>query len=198
MLVGTLFNGDAVVAQKVSPTCPPDTQPNNQTTFDIRFDNPNLPPWTRFDVRPISGTVISSPLPDPKVVLFSSEADRFSVPLVLPGLSISTKDVLFGFEVRNQTNTTYPGVQFCGAVYDQSGNIVFVSSGEVLERTSTGGVAPATLAPQQLTSIFGIARNVPVGPVQIRGWLWFGSKTDPTSAFAFVSTGLVTIQTISP
>src|SRR5439155_3586952 len=38
MLVGTLFNGDAVVAQKVSPTCPPDTQPNNQTTFDIRFD----------------------------------------------------------------------------------------------------------------------------------------------------------------
>src|ERR1700674_4897725 len=71
MLQGTLYDAsDNVVAQKTAPTCPPDTQPNQQTIFDIRFDNPNVPPWTRFDVRPISGKAQASLLPDLQLVLF--------------------------------------------------------------------------------------------------------------------------------
>src|SRR6185295_19190946 len=44
MLRGTLYDDqNNVVAQKDSPTCPPDSQPNSQIIFDIRFDNPNVP-----------------------------------------------------------------------------------------------------------------------------------------------------------
>src|SRR5262249_37377550 len=115
----------------------------------------------------------------------------------IPGFPVTDKDVLFVFDVRNQTNNTYDGVQMCAAVLDQSGNFVLVTSDELVQRAS-GGVVPAKLGPQALGSVFGIAKNVPKGPVQVRAWLWFGTKGAPTSQFQYVTTGLVTIQTISP
>ncbi len=198
MLQGTLHDAnDNVVAQKTAPTCPPDTQPHEHTIFDIRFDNPNVPPWTRFDVRPISGSAQASPLPNPKVVLFSSDAIRFTVPPAIPGFPITDKDVFFAFDVRNQSDNTYAGVQGCAAVYDQAGNVVFVDSAEVVQENPDKSVVPATLGPQRLTSIFWLAKDVPKGPIQVRAWLWFGPKGASTSPYQFVSTGMITIQALA-
>ncbi len=197
-VLGTLFDANNnVVAQKVAPTCPPDLQGNTEISFDIRFDNPSLPPWTRYEVRPISGVTLSSPLPDPHVVLFHADAARFVVPPVIPGFPITDKDVLFAFELRNQTDTAYDGAQMCAAVLDQAGNFVLVTSDELVSRTASGGVTPAIIGPQALGTVYGIARNVPKGPVQVRAWIWFGQKGAPTSQYQYVTTGLVTIRTIS-
>jgi hypothetical protein len=199
MLQGTLLDDAGnVVATKTAPTCPPDTQPHQQTVFDIRFDNPNVPPWTHFEVRPISGKALGAPLPDPKVVLQFADAIRYTSPIVLPGFEISTKDVRFAFQLRNQTNNTYAGVQGCAAVYDQHGNIVFVNSSEIIQINDDGSIGPATIDPQWLGDVFMIAKNVPVGPVQVRAWLWFGPKDAPTSQYQFVTTGMITIRPVTP
>jgi hypothetical protein len=34
--------------------------------------------------------------------------------------------------------------------------------------------------------------------VQVRAWLWFGAKDAPTSAWQFVQTPFITIETIRP
>jgi hypothetical protein len=199
MLQGTLYDANNnVVAQKTSPTCPPDTQPHQQTVFDIRFDNPNVPPWSRYEVRPISGKAQTSPLPDPKVVLFLAEAIRFTAPPLIPGLPITTKDVFFRFRLRNQSDNPYAGVQGCAAVYDQSGKVVFVKSTEIIQENADGSISPATLGPQWLGYVYMVAENVPVGPVQVRVWLWFGPKDAPTSQYQFMTTGMITIQAVTP
>lgn len=199
MLQGTLFDANGgVVAQKVAPTCPPDTQPHQQTTFDIRFDNPNVPPWTRFEARPISGKAQSSPLPDPQVVLFFSDAIRFTSPPLIPGLPISTKDVYFTFRLRNQSSNTYNGLQGCAAIFDSAGNVVFVTSEELTQQNTDGTIGPAVVGPQALGDVFMLAKNVPVGPVQVRVWLWFGPKGAPTSQYQFISTGMITIRPVTP
>ena len=200
ILQGTLFDAAGnVVATKTGPTCPPDTQPHQQTVFDLRFDNPNLPPWDHFAVAPIAGQALPAELPDPKMVLFFAEAIRFTAPIVLPGLTISDKDVYFGFDVRNQTDNTYSGgVQGCAAVYDQAGKVVFVVQKELLERTGPTSVGTVTVKPQELASVFMVAEDVPTGPVQVRAWLWLGPKGAPTSQYQFMSTQMMTIQSIHP
>lgn len=197
MLRGTLYDDAGnVVAQKDAPTCPPDTQPQNQTAFDIRFDNPGIPPWSRFTVQAVSGRALDAPLPDPDVVLFSSDAVRFEGVPPIPGLGITDNDVFFTFNVRNRSNNAYT-VQGCAAVYNQSGKVVFVKSTELIQRAPGGGIQPAVLVNVGVPgNVFMVARDVPKGPVQVRAWLWFGSKDAPTSGYQFVSTGLITIQTI--
>lgn len=199
MLRGTLLDDAGnVVATKDAPTCPPDTQPHQQTAFDIRFDNPSVPPWTHFNVRPISGKALEAPLADPKVTLQFADANRYTSPIVVPGLTISPKDVRLSFQLRNQTNNTYDGLQGCAAVIDQHGNFVFVVSKELLQQNEDGLLGPAVVGPQALGIVTMIAPDVPAGPVQVRAWLWFGKKGDPTSAYQFVATGLITLRSVAP
>jgi len=196
MLRGTLFDAAGnVLAVKDAPTCPPDTQPHHETTFDIRFDNPGIPPPARFDVRPISGRALDAPLPDPDVVVLEQAAIRFEGIPPIPGLPITDSDVLLEFGARNRSGHPLVGVQGCAAVYDQSGSVVFVSQGEVLELGPDGTPRPATMGSAAPVSIFMLAKDVPAGPVQIRAWLWFGAKGAPTSAYQFFETPLITIQT---
>lgn len=197
MLRGTLYDANNnVVASKDSPTCPPDTQPQQQTAFDIRFDNPGIPPYARFEVRPISGVTLEQALPSPDVVLFSSEAARFNGLPPIPGLPITDDDVFFSFTGRNRSNVTYDGVQGCSAVYDQSGNVIHVQSTELIQVDEAGNVTPATMDSAGPYRAFMIAEDVPKGPVQVRAWIWFGHKDDPTSQYGFVSTGMITIETV--
>ncbi len=200
VLEAKLFDaGGNIVATKSGPTCPPDSQPHQQTVFDLRFDNPTLPPWDHFAVAPIAGTALPSQLPDPKMVLFFAEAVRFTTPIMLPGLTISDKDVFFRFQVRNQTNNTYSGgLQGCAAIYDQAGKVVFVTQKEIIEQTGPTTIGPAVVHPQELASVFMVAENVPAGPVQVRAWLWLGPKGAPTSQYQFMATQMMTIQSIHP
>jgi hypothetical protein len=199
MLQATLYDAaNNIVATKTGPTCPPDSQPHQQTVFDLRFDNPNLPPWDHFAVAPVAGKAQPDLLPDPKMVLFFAEAVRFTSPIVLPGLTISDKDVYFEFEVRNQTNNTYNGVQGCSAVYDQAGNVVFVDQREITQQTGPNAIGPVTVLPQQHARVFMVAKDVPAGPVQVRAWLWLGPKGAPTSQYQFMSTQMMTIQSLHP
>ncbi|MBF6599330.1 MAG: hypothetical protein IVW36_02330 [Dehalococcoidia bacterium] len=195
MLRARLLDGQGnVVAQKDGPTCPPDAQPNQQTMFDLRFDNPNVPPHASYDVRPISGITLPQPLPRPQVVVLQTAAVRYETNP--PFSDLTNKDVLFAFNIRNQSDQSYSGIQGCTAVYDQSGNIVFGSSDELTQQSANGAPEPATLGPQNLVSVFMEAKDVPVGPVQVRAWLWFGPKGAPTSSVQFISTPFITIQTI--
>ena len=197
ILRGTLFDdAGSVVATKDAPTCPPDTQPQNQTAFDIRFDNPGIPAWSRFTVEAAAGRALDAARPDSDVVLFSSQAVRFQGVPPIPGLGITDNDVFLDFSARNRSDVPLP-IQGCTAVYDQSGKVVYVSSDEIVQRSATGGIEPAVLVNTgHPGDVFFVAKDVPQGPVQIRAWLWFGAKGAPTSSYQFVSTGLITIETI--
>jgi len=197
MLRGSLYDGAGnVLATKDAPTCPPDTQAHQQTTFDIRFDNPSIPPHASFDVRPISGVTLPEALPNPDVVLFFSEAARFENVPPIPGLGITDNDVLLTFNGRNRSGVTYEGVQGCSAVYDNQGNVIHVQSTELIQIDDAGNPSPATMDSAGPYTAFLIAEGVPKGPVQVRAWLWFGEKGAPTSQYQFVATPLITIRTI--
>jgi hypothetical protein len=199
MLRATLYDDQGnVVATKDAPTCPPDTQAHNQTMFDIRFDNPNVPPFARYDVRPISGQTLTAPLPDPDVVVLQTDAIRFVGIPPIPGLPITDKDVLLQFGVRNRSGQTIVGVQGCAAVYDQHGNVVAADTGELTELDENGFPRPAEFGSAAPASAFFIVRDVPAAPTQVRAWLWFGDKGAPTSAWQFFSTPMITIQTRKP
>ncbi len=198
MLRGTLFDAQGnVIAQKDAPTCPPDTQPHQQIIFDIRFDNPNVPPYARYDVHVVSGRALSAPLPDPDVVVLGTDAARFEGLPPIPGLGITSQDVLFAFDVRNRSGHPYTGVQGCAAVYDNTGKVIAAKSSELIQQDATGHIQTATLGFTAPETVFMIARDVPRGPVQVRAWLWFGDKGAPTSQYQFVPTPFITIQTIT-
>ncbi len=198
MLRGTLYDAaDNVIATKDAPTCPPDTQPNQQTAFDIRFDNPNIPPHARYDVRPISGVTLEQPLPSPDVVLLFSEAARYEGLPPIPGLGLTDDDVLFSFRGRNRSGNTYFGVQGCSAVYDNQGNVIHVESTELIQVGQDGYPEPATMDSAQPYTALMIAEGVPKGSTQVRVWLWFGPKDAPTSQWQFVATPMITIRTVT-
>jgi hypothetical protein len=46
--------------------------------------------------------------------------------------------------------------------------------------------------------VFMVAKDVPAGPVQVRAWLWLGPKGAPTSQYQFMSTQMMTIQSLHP
>ncbi len=196
MLRGTLFDANNnVIASKDSPICPPDLKPFSEAIFDIRFDNPGIPPHARFSVQAISGTALSAPKPNPDVVLFSAEAIRLENIPFAPGiLPFDSNDVLFGFEVRNRTNNSYP-IQGCSAVFDNQGNIVHAQSVELVQFDEDFGISPAVMGPQAHSFVTMIAEDVPRGPVQVRAWLWFGRQGDPTSQWQYVETNYITIVT---
>lgn len=199
MLRATLYDGQGnVVATKDGPTCPPDTQPHNLSMFDIRFDNPNVPPWATYDVRPISGEAKTAPLPDPDIAVTGTEAIRFEGIPPLPGLRINNNDVLMAFGVRNRSGHVLEGVQGCAAVYDNHGNIIAANTGELTQLDANGAPEPAVFITERPQTAFFIFRDVPAGPTQVRGWLWFGPKGSPTSAYQFFSTPLITIRTERP
>lgn len=197
MLRGTLYDAqDNVIATKDAPTCPPDTQPNTSTLFDIRFDNPNVPPYARFDVRPVDGRALEQPLPNPDVVTLSTDAVRFQGLPPIPGLGITDQDVFVEFGVRNR-GAPLQGVQGCAAVYGQTGAVIYATADELVQVDQNNVPHPATLNSTNPASVFFVAKNVPTGPTQIRMWLWFGSKGAPTSQYQYVQTPLITIQTVN-
>ena len=199
MLRASLYDDqDNVVATKDALTCPPDTQAHDQSMFDIRFDNPNVPPFARYDVRPISGITLPAPLPDPDVVVLKTDAIRFTGIPDIPGIPITDKDVLLEFGVRNRSGVTIVGVQGCAAVYDQHGNVVAAFTGEVTELGPGGIPQPAEFGSAAPATAFLIIRDVPTTPTQVRAWLWFGDKGAPTSPWKFFSTPLITIQPQKP
>jgi hypothetical protein len=195
VLRGTLYDAAGnVIAQKDAVPCPPDLKPHSEITYDIRFDNPGLPPHARHEVRPVSGRALEQTLPNPDVLLFLAEAIRFqNIPFVPGILPFDEDDVLFGFRVRNRTNNSYP-IQGCAAVFDNRGNAVFSMSTEVVQFDEDFNPSPAVLRPQELTFVTMIADDVPRGPVQVKAWLWFGTKGATTSQWQYVETGLITIQ----
>jgi hypothetical protein len=196
VLRGTLYDAqDNVIATKDAPTCPPDTQPNTQSLFDIRFDNPGVPPHARYTVQAISGKAMSAALPDPDVVILQNEAIRYEGIPPIPGFPITDNDVLFRFGVRNRGDHAYPGIQGCAAVYDHFGNVIYAESTEIVSFDEDGNISPATLGNQAPGTIYMIAKDVALGPVQVRAWIWFGPKGSSTSAYQYVETPLMTIQT---
>ena len=198
MLVGTLYDANnGVIAQKVVPTCPPDTQPNSQIVFDVRFDNPNVPPHARYDVRPISGTALPGPKANPDVLVLRTAAIRFDGIPPIPELGISDDDVLFAFEVRNRSGLPL-AVQGCAAVYNQQGNVISVVQTELVQIDEDGNVSPAILPHEFPVVVYMTAEDVGTTPTQVRTWLWFGNKGDATSQWQFTQSPFITIETIRP
>jgi hypothetical protein len=197
MVRGTLFDAaNNVVASKDSPICPPDSGPHAQSVFDIRFDNPGVPPHTRFEVRPIAGKTLDVPLPHPNVVVLDTDAIGFEGIPPIPGLPFSDEDVFFRFGVRNRSTTEYVGIQACAAAYNNTGKVVAVGIDEVVGADAGGNlISPATLPYNQRIDLFLSIDEVPPEAVLVRGWLWFGRKGDPTSAYQAIMTPPITIQT---
>jgi len=196
MLRGTLYDAaNNVLATKDQAPCPPDLKPYSEISFDIRFDNPGIPPWDHFDVRHISGKALAAPLPDPDVVLFSAEAFRFEGLPPIPGLPITDADVLFTFNARNRSQNTYL-VQFCAIVIDNKSQVIDAVQTELVSIDENGNISPAVMTPLPYpVTVYAIADDVPKGPIQVKAWLWFGEKGASTSQWQYVETSLFTIQT---
>jgi hypothetical protein len=200
MLMGTLYDANGgVIAQKIVPTCPPDTQANSQIVFDVRFDNPSVPPHAGYDVRPVSGIALGQPLPNPDTLVLRTYAARYKDLPPFPGFEDFEDDVFIFFEVRNRSGQTLGHIQGCSAVYDQQGNVIHVFSGELIMLDENDSIVPALMEASDTPGVVTlVAENVPTGPVQVKTWLWFGEKDAPGSQWQFVQSPFITIQTISP
>ena len=199
MLQGTLYDSqDNIIAQKIVPTCPPDTQPNSQVVFDVRFDNPSVPPHARYDVRAVGGKALPNLLPSPDVVILRTDAIRFEGFPPIPELGISDSDVLFQFGARNRSGVPLAGIQGCAAVYNSAGDVTRVVIEELIQLDDNGNPVPAVMGSEAPGQVFMVANDVPPGALQVRAWLWFGPKGAPTSQWQFVQTPFITIQTIRP
>lgn len=195
-LRGTLFDAaNNVIATKDQAPCPPDLSPYSEVMFDIRFDNPGIPPHDHYSVNMVKGRALPSKLLDPDVVLFNQEAIRFEGIPPIPGLPITSNDVLFAFNARNRSQNTYT-VQACGIVINNKSEVIYAVQTEVVDIDQGGGLVPFTMTPLPYpVSLYAIARNVPPGPIQVKAWLWFGPKDAPTSQYQYVETPLFSIQT---
>ena len=197
MLRGTLLDGAGnVIAQKDSAICPPDSQPGAQSMFDIRFDNPNLPPHASYKVNAIGGKVLSQRLTDPNILVLQTDAIRLVNVPPIPGFPFKDGDVLFQFGIRNRSPQVYQGVQGCAAVYNNMGQIVATDSASLISFTPDGDIVDAVLGNQYRTDIFMQVLDVPLDASYVRAWLWLGNEGDPTSQYQFIMTPPITLQTL--
>jgi hypothetical protein len=113
-------------------------------------------------------------------------------------LFIGNNDVLMAFGVRNRSGKVLDGVQGCAAVYDNHGNVIAANTGELTELDENNMPRPAMFRTEAPETAFFVFKDVPAGPTQVRGWSWFGPKGAATSAYQFLSTPLITIQTERP
>jgi hypothetical protein len=196
MLRGTLFDAAGnVLAEKDSPICPPDLQPHSQVLFDIRFDNPGIPPHTSFKVGAISGKALDTALPDSQVLVLGTDAIRFIGFPYFPEFPVEDTDVFFRFDIRNRSTTSYTGVQGCSAVYNNQGQVIASDSGELVQFDEDGFPQTAILTNQFRVTAYMQVSNVPPDAAYVRAWLWFGDKNAGTSAYKFIMTPIITIQT---
>jgi len=196
MLRGTLYDANNnVIATKDAATCPPDLAPHSQVMFDIRFDNPGIPPHARYAVQAISGQAQDAQLTDPDVVVLGTDAIGFEGIPDIPGLGLSDEDVFFSFDIRNRSATTYVGAQGCAVAYDNAGNVVAANQDELIQLDQNGFPHPAVLGNQFRTSVFMSLDEVPRSAAVVRAWIWFGNKADTTSQYRYIMTPPITIQT---
>jgi hypothetical protein len=201
MLRGRLLDANGnVIAEKDSPMCPPDSQPGAQSVFDIRFDNPHLPPHSSFTVNAVSGNVLTSRLPDPNVLVLDRDAIQLEGIPPIPGFPFKDGDVIFYFGVRNRSQTVYRGVQACAAAYNNMGKVVAVEQNEVFSIDEDGMPTEAILDFRSRVDFYLSMTDVDVPPeaVYVRGWLWFGNSGDGTSQYQFIMTPPITLQTLNP
>jgi hypothetical protein len=199
VLRGRLLDANGnVIAEKDTPICPPDSQPRAQSVFDIRFDNPNLPPHASFTVNAVAGKVLDAPLPNPNILVLDTDAIKLINVPPIPGFPLQDGDVAFFFGVRNRSQTVYHGIQACAAAYNNQGKVVAVSTGEVIEFDEEGNIGPATLDFRSRVNFFIPMTDVdvPLEAAYVRGWLWIGNPGDPTSQYQFVMTPPITLQTV--
>jgi hypothetical protein len=196
MLRGTLYDGAGnVIASKDSPICPPDSQPGAQSMFDIRFDNPNLPPHTRYSVNAVGGTVLNQRLPDPNVLVLQTDAFRLINVPPIPFFPWQDGDILFQFGIRNRSATVYTGAQGCSAAYNNQGQIVATDAGPFFSIGPNGEIGDAILGNANRVDVFMEILNVPLDAAYVRAWIWLGQEGDPTSQYQFIMTPPITIQT---
>jgi hypothetical protein len=195
MVRGTLYDGAGnVIAEKESPICPPDLQPNSRVMFDIRFDNPGIPSPTSWTVKVSGGKALEQPLPAADVVVLRTDAIRFIGFPPIPGFPDPDELVFFEYDVRNRSSQPYT-LQACSAAYNNQGKIVATDAGEIVQFDENGNPEPGVLGNQFRTSVFHLIEGVPPDAAYIRSWLWFGPRGATTSQYQFVSTPAITIQT---
>jgi hypothetical protein len=195
MLRGTLLDGGGnVIAQKDSPICPPDSQPGAQSMFDIRFDNPNLPPHASYKVNAIGGKVLTQPLPKPGVLVLQTDAIRLINVPYIPDFPYKDGDILFYFGIRNQSSNLYSGAQGCAAAYNNQGQIVATNSSSFFSITPDGEIVDAVWRNDMRLDVYMDLLNVPPEAAYVRGWLWIGIEGDATSQYQFIMTPPITIQ----
>jgi hypothetical protein len=196
LLHGTLFDAAGnVIAEKDAPICPPDLQPHSQVMFDIRFDNPGIPPHATYAVRAIGGRALDAPLPVSEVLVLRTDAIRFIGFPQFPDFPVSDSDVFFRFDVRNRSDHAYTGVQGCSAAYNNQGKIIATDSGELVQFDENGFPETAVLENQYPARAYMQVEGVPPEAAYVRAWLWFGEADAGTSAYQYIMTTPITIQT---
>jgi hypothetical protein len=167
-LSAKLFDAQGnLLAETTGSLCPVSVQPNSRSVFDLKFPNPNIPNIDHYEVRPIAGTTIAQPLPDPDIFLIRFYAERIGPLVVVAG------------QVRNDSGVSYPDTRLCAAVYNNLGKVI-----RTLDMPIEG-----VLTPGQALIFSGILPDVPEEAVQFR--LWFSTGSSGTQ---FEISDKVTIQ----
>jgi hypothetical protein len=162
--------------------------------FDIRFDNPNLPPHASYKVNAIGGKVLTQPLPKPDVLVLQTDAIRLINVPYIPDFPYKDGDILFYFGIRNRSDTIYSGAQGCAAAYNNQGQIVASNSTEFFSITPDGEIIDAVWRNDARLDVYMDILNVPPQAAYVRGWLWIGVEGDATSQYQFIMTPPITIQ----
>ena len=112
-LSATLFDANGnVLSTTTGLLCPMSVQPHSQTAFELRFPEPNLPAYSRYEVRPISGTTIDAALPASLLAFEDLAAYRVRNTLAVAGA------------IRNDNNVAFTEVMYCAAAYDDAGRMI--------------------------------------------------------------------------
>lgn len=198
LLNGVLLDANGgVIAAKSTAICPPDSQPGKQSVFDIKFDQPNLPPHASYKVSAIGGKALNAPLPDPNVLVLSTDAIQLiGVPEWFPPeFPYENGDVFFRVGLRNRSQTIYTGLQGCAAAYNNAGQVIAVADDEFGYFDADGNfITPADLHFEAREDFGFYMGAVPDNAAYVRGWLWFGNPGDPTSQYQFIMSGPITLQ----
>lgn len=181
ILRATLFGaGGDVIAEKDSGLCPAALQPKGESVFDIRFDDPNLPPFATYSIRAVTGLASDQQLPDPKIAVTGSSAKR------------DGQDVTIRIDVKNNSGKEYFNLFGCGAAYDAAGKVVQVVQSAFHNLNDAGTPTPGE-GLGSAPDYFEIhVRSVPVGATTVRGWIFIQEPLGD-QGYQALMTGPITI-----
>jgi hypothetical protein len=166
VLQATLFDGghNVIATKAVDVMCPGDLAPHSHSAYAVRFDQPGLPPYASYEVRPVAGRALAEPASASGVEILSASAHWTP--------RTARENVAISVSARNGGAHAVTGVALCGVTYDGEGRVRSVTSQQRAVTIAAGD-----------TKRFDFTLRGQGGAATARAWLWFPGPTPGTSRY---------------